>query len=215
VLVLFLTLTVCYASRRAHEQFIRDKYERKLFTEEASIRHSSHKSSSGGSGQYASELKKLRDMGFTDAEENVVALKKSGGNVNDAVSLLIQKPGKSSSAPSTSAEQQSLSALKSMGFSNEAANKRALQQTNNNVTEAVKVLVQQANVQVPALAAPGGTVNKPAAAKPQANLLGDDLFGAPVAAAPSKPAASNNGFADFGDFSNARNDLPALRPVAI
>jgi hypothetical protein len=116
------------------EHYIREKYEKKSFmgsqrgVEPVRIKEGSggpgYASASAG-GQYRDEVSKLRDMGFSNAEASLAALRKTNGDLNAAVSLLVKASAanaaatSASAAPATASMEQRLSALSSMGFKDE------------------------------------------------------------------------------------------------
>jgi hypothetical protein len=83
------------------EQYIRDKYERKLFMSPdargsmpvtaAARGNISHSSSSSGTniGRYPLQMKSLREMGFTDVNANAEAVNASKGNLQEAIEALL------------------------------------------------------------------------------------------------------------------------------
>ena len=117
------------------EHYIREKYEKKAFMDAPrgvepvrvrQVQHAAESSGSYGSGAsaYRDEVSKLRDMGFTNAEASLAALRKTNGDVNAAVSLLVKQSATSASAaapaaPTGATMEQRLSALASMGFKDE------------------------------------------------------------------------------------------------
>ena len=101
---------------------------------------------------------KLRDMGFGDEDSNLQALRQTGGDLNSAVNIIVKLPAGRQSAPATSAPVASarggeraergqaalLASLYNFGFKDERKNIEALRQTNNNLDQAVNLLVKQA-----------------------------------------------------------------------
>ncbi|KAJ3097365.1 fumarase fum1 [Phlyctochytrium bullatum] len=82
------------------EQYIRNKYDRRIYMRDGGSSSSRSRvgSSEPSSGSnYASELKTLAGMGFTDTAKALQALRKSGGAIDGAVEILISSP--SSAAP--------------------------------------------------------------------------------------------------------------------
>lgn len=85
------------------EQYIRDKYERKLFMSSGATRsppppptssHYSRKnsipnSSAGGDHRYPLQMKSLQEMGFNDGEANQAALLSTSGNLQQAIETLL------------------------------------------------------------------------------------------------------------------------------
>lgn len=55
----------------------------------SSSRNSQHFSSTSATTQYALQMDQLTEFGFTDAEQNARILEETGGNVEQALELLI------------------------------------------------------------------------------------------------------------------------------
>lgn len=88
-----LSLRVHLIATSDQEQFIRDKYERKLFTSGAHRSEPPRPASSGGGNHYAQQNQYLCDMGFADPSMNMSVLAAHEGNMQAAVeTLLAQKP---------------------------------------------------------------------------------------------------------------------------
>lgn len=88
-----LSFSVHLIAASDQEQFIRDKYERKLFTSGAHRSEPPRPASSGGGNHYAQQNQYLCDMGFADPSMNMSVLTAHEGNVQAAVeTLLAQKP---------------------------------------------------------------------------------------------------------------------------
>ncbi|KAJ3069085.1 hypothetical protein HDU98_007835 [Podochytrium sp. JEL0797] len=130
---------------------------------------------------FAGQVKVLAGMGFTDVMPCLVALKKSKGNVDAAVGLLVSgrdltpapspttkeplgasmmgEPASYSlpdtrnepAIPPSKAIQEALGFLEGMGFANREMNLSALKSANGNVDQAVTILVQSASVAPPAV----------------------------------------------------------------
>ena len=114
------------------EHYIRDKYEKKAFMDSPrgvepvriKVDQSNAQGYGSGAGAFRDEVSKLRDMGFTNADASLAALRKTNGDVNAAVSLLVKQnasatASEAASAPSSATMEQRLSALSSMGFKDE------------------------------------------------------------------------------------------------
>ncbi|KAJ1987285.1 Gtpase activating protein [Dimargaris cristalligena] len=84
---------------REMEQYIRNKYERRLFMTQSSREDRSESSSSRpptGSSRAAigisdTSMSKLRSMGFTDDTRNAQALRRSHGNLERAIDILVSE----------------------------------------------------------------------------------------------------------------------------
>jgi len=105
--------------------------------------------------KYALELLKLRDMGFGDEDSNLQALRQTGGDLNSAVNIIVKLPSSGrQSAPTTApvaaargaerGQAALLASLYNFGFKDERKNIEALRQSNNNLDQAVNLLVKQA-----------------------------------------------------------------------
>ncbi|KAJ3219541.1 SPARC- modular calcium-binding protein 2 [Dinochytrium kinnereticum] len=94
------------------EQYIRNKYERRVYmsgggggggggggSSSSSSSRSNTTVNPGDASKYASELRSLASMGFTDTNKAILALKKSGGTIDGAVEVLVSST--SSSSPSS------------------------------------------------------------------------------------------------------------------
>lgn len=73
------------------QQYIKDKYERKLFSATNAVKSpimGTSKPILGAERTFTAEIRSLREMGFMDAQACLAALKKTNGNVNQAVDIL-------------------------------------------------------------------------------------------------------------------------------
>ncbi|KNE72108.1 hypothetical protein, variant [Allomyces macrogynus ATCC 38327] len=152
------------ASDRDLENYIRDKYERRVFASQAG-RAAAMGSSSGSAGvnRYPTELRQLHDMGFTYDPWNNQVLNETKGNLQAAIDKLItmgNPPSTSSSGPSRSAPQPHaaplahakvvvdkssplLRQLKGMGFTDERLNLVALQKADGDLDGAIMLLTDR------------------------------------------------------------------------
>ncbi|KNE71323.1 hypothetical protein AMAG_15562 [Allomyces macrogynus ATCC 38327] len=152
------------ASDRDLENYIRDKYERRVFASQAG-RAAAMGSSSGSAGvnRYPTELRQLHDMGFTYDPWNNQVLNETKGNLQAAIDKLITMgtpPSTSSSGPSRSAPQPHavplahakvvvdkssplLRQLKGMGFTDERLNLVALQKADGDLDGAIMLLTDR------------------------------------------------------------------------
>ena len=204
------------------EHYIREKYEKKSFmdspkgVETVRIKKDGPGVNYGsGASAYRDQVAQLRDMGFTDSEASLTALRKTNGDVNAAINVLVKQSvgatAAAAPAPGHASMDQRISALESMGFKDAEANRRALAQTNGNVNEAVSLLVKGG---VSAPAAKPAAAAAPSPSKPAANHLGDDLLGDFSAPAAAPPAGSSGAFGGFGDFGAAPPAAAAAAPQA-
>ncbi|KAJ1918902.1 Gtpase activating protein [Tieghemiomyces parasiticus] len=83
---------------REMEQYIRNKYERRLFMDRAARDDTGAGSTSASSGRTTStsaasisgtSMAKLRSMGFTDEMKNATALRRTRGNLEQAIDILV------------------------------------------------------------------------------------------------------------------------------
>ncbi|KAI8822115.1 putative GTPase activating protein for Arf-domain-containing protein [Fimicolochytrium jonesii] len=156
------------------EQYIRNKYEKRNFETSGGANQSVNMNLSRDANTYASQLRTLQGMGFTDQIGNLGALKRANGNMDKTVEYLLAK--QSSSSPSGSASQPSrdtsrsttsapaprqqaqtqpggrspamqaaLKALEAMGFHNEDENIQALAASNGQVETAANKLLDLKN----------------------------------------------------------------------
>ncbi|KAJ9056784.1 Protein gts1 [Entomophthora muscae] len=168
------------------EQYIRDKYERQRFLRPGARTGSTE---TRVSDEYASSLKVLHDMGFTDMERNRKALVRAK-TVSAAIELMVNESD--FSPPKTPSMDPRLAQLKAMGFEDQARNIVALRQSKGSVEQAIELLISQ-------------TSSRPTATSPKASaVLG--------ISSPPKPSRDD----DFGDFASAfappepKNDLSDL-----
>ena len=182
-------------------QFIRDKYERRIFCEEARLGATAPtvRSSAGPAPgftvaderRFASELRILHDMGFTNVEKNMTALNHSKGEIPGAIEMLVAM---NTSEPQRNPEDDKLQQLNMMGFTNRERNLDALRRANNNINDAVHFLTAEASVSTavsprtsvqrvgssPLSREPSASAADPSRSTPRASVLAESPFGVRV-----------------------------------
>ncbi|KAJ3059285.1 hypothetical protein HDU99_006413, partial [Rhizoclosmatium hyalinum] len=112
--------------------------------------------------KYASQVKQLASMGFNNAKNCIIALKKSSGNVDAAVEVLVSMPDSAEPTPASSVKsspakdtttaapkntdvkktiREALDFFNGMGFTDELENMKALKEGNGDVDAAVNILM--------------------------------------------------------------------------
>ncbi|EPZ31131.1 ArfGap-domain-containing protein [Rozella allomycis CSF55] len=175
----------------ALEHYIRDKYERKLFgTDSINSRPVNstqlNTTTSSSYGQYSSEIRKLNEMGFTDNNLCLEALKQTNGNVAAALDVLVAN-NSSNSNTVTPAERNALNQLKNMGFADENLNLQTYKRLNGKMDEVVSFLAEQ-NAKNEKLA-PSNTAQKSNFV--QQDLLSLDFGGAQQESNPFQAESAN------------------------
>ncbi|TPX66152.1 hypothetical protein SpCBS45565_g04645 [Spizellomyces sp. 'palustris'] len=154
------------------EMYIRNKYEKKTFESPGGAARIQDANQARDATIYAAQSRTLAGMGFHDQARNIVALKRSNGNIDSAVELIVSLQrgdgGQSSAAggsrgasrsgtPAVSsvrdtvhnqarnAVQAALISLQAMGFTNEEENLQALRATNGQLDAAANMLLDAKN----------------------------------------------------------------------
>ncbi|KNC99926.1 uncharacterized protein SPPG_05298 [Spizellomyces punctatus DAOM BR117] len=154
------------------EMYIRNKYEKRTFESPGGAARIQDANLARDATVYAAQLRTLAGMGFHDQARNIVALKRSNGNIDSAVELIVSLQrgdgGQSSAAggsknasrsgtpgPSSvrdtvhnqarNAVQAALISLQAMGFNNEEENLQALRATNGQLDAAANMLLDARN----------------------------------------------------------------------
>lgn len=145
-----------------------------------SSRNANSYSDRGGSSDFDREIVQLRDMGFTNKDLCIRALRESRGNVQSAVEYLIANApaDEDPSKPKSRGEQVALQQFRSMGFNDDTASLDAFRRANGAMDNAISKLVENRR--------------KSAVPKPtQSSTSANNPFSQP----------SSSGFADFSSAS--------------
>jgi len=136
------------------EQFIRDKYERKLFVSSAQAKSVLARDQqellekAAAVNPYAADLRRLEEMGFKNQAECTKALQLHNGSLNATVEYLLKRkpaastPMPTASTPTPAANYTELAEqLKRMGFTDEKLNRSILEKTKGKLGESVELLI--------------------------------------------------------------------------
>jgi len=101
--------------------------------------------------KYSKQLTVLNEMGFTDTARNIIALNRSNGSIEEAISILASLKPSTNSIQNQSNESAALQATLSkaintmheMGFTNDVAIVQALKKSNGNIQNAAAALSEQ------------------------------------------------------------------------
>jgi hypothetical protein len=125
------------------ESFIRNKYEKKLYSLQSTA-----SVSQAHSKEYSSQMHQLQIMGFNNKQLNLEALSRNGGNIERSIEYIVStnqaqqtQPKKEPSAQSQYNSQ--LQQLQSMGFTNQKLNLEALERNNGSLEKSIEFIVSQ------------------------------------------------------------------------
>ncbi|KAF7725700.1 hypothetical protein EC973_009417 [Apophysomyces ossiformis] len=150
----------------AIEKYVRNKWEKRMFTEEAETPRRANtldpyarlqsvpKRSSSvpvilqDRDSYTTALAQLRQMGFRDDERNLQILRQTQGSVEASVDILSRLPGVQKpvfAAGTGASDEQKISQLCSMGYTDIAENQDVLRRSGGNLEVAISLLKDARN----------------------------------------------------------------------